>query len=617
MDNSSSIGLNPVLSEYLILARKYRPQTFDDLIGQDLLVRTLRNACKHNRIHHAFMLFGVRGVGKTTTARIIAKSLNCIGQNIHDRLGMQPCIICHNCRAIAEGRHVDVLEMDAASHTGVEDIRQLIENARYRPVVGRYKVYIIDEVHMLSKNAFNALLKTLEEPPQHVKFIFATTEIRKVPTTILSRCQQFNLRRISINLLIKLFEKICYNEKVEAELDALKLIAHAADGSARDGISLLDQAIALNANLITVDEIRYMLGLVDRIQIYEMYRAIMGGKTLNALNILSELYDKGTDPVIIIQELMEVTHIITCMKIAPKGAMNSNLSEVDREEGMALAKVMKMSSLTLAWQMFAKGISEVQASPLAIAAAEMLIIRIAYSAELPDPIDLIRAIRDRKILPADTSCGTTKTHTTLSPAALPSIPIETVDVLDQMPSSIAAGCNRSNFDNLNCEMTQYVENFMSDSSLADLHSDKKILTYNSNKLFDPMPVDFAGVAKLVFQKGEAVLGNTLVTNVHPVVVEPGRLKLRPQGSIDHHHIFKLLTQHLQGWTGQKWVIEISNEKGNPTIMEQNSAQVTAIQTELIGYPLIAKVLELFPGAKIDNMIDFIAPAIVGRDAFVN
>ncbi|AHC73634.1 DNA polymerase III, subunits gamma and tau [Candidatus Endolissoclinum faulkneri L5] len=601
------------MSEYLVLARKYRPQTFDDLIGQDVLVRTLRNACKHDRLHHAFMLFGVRGVGKTTTARIIAKSLNCVGQSVDDRIRMQPCVVCHNCRAIAEGRHIDVLEMDAASHTGVDDIRQLIENARYRPVAGRYKIYILDEVHMLSKNAFNGLLKTLEEPPEHVKFIFATTEIRKVPTTILSRCQRFDLRRISINLLIKLFEKVCHNEKIEAEFDALKLLARVADGSARDALSLLDQAIALNANLITLDDTRQMLGLIDRIRIYEMYQAIMAGKILDALNILSKLYENGADPVIIIQDLMEVTHIVTCIKIAPEAAVNNNLSEAEREQSIALAKVMRMSSLTMAWQMLAKGISEVQASSLPIAAVEMIIIRIAYSAELPEPLDLMRMMHDKKILPTDVTYETTKTQTHL-PTYASSIPIETIDMPSNASSNIAVDDSRNDFDNLNYETSQCSKNVISDSSVADVHPDKKSLAYNPNKILDPMPVDFAGVVKLAFQRGETILGTTLVTNVHPVLVKPGRLKLRPQGSIDHHHVFKLLTQYLQCWTGKKWVIEISNEKGSPTMMEQNEAQLAAIQSEFAAYPLIAKVLKLFPGAEIDNMTDFITEILVERGA---
>ena len=346
-------------SEYRVLARKYRPQTFEDLVGQETLVRTLRNAFAQNRIHHAFVLTGVRGVGKTTTARIVAKGLNCTGPDGTGGPTMTPCGVCENCRAIAEDRHVDVMEMDAASRTGVDDVREIIESVRYRPVSARYKVYIVDEVHMLTRNAFNALLKTLEEPPEHVKFIFATTEIRKVPITVLSRCQRFDLRRIDVPVLTGLFESVCAKEGVEAEAEALRMIARAADGSARDGLSILDQAMALATGPVTAAQVRDMLGLVDRERVYDLFEAVMAGRIPDALDVLRMLYDGGADPVVVIQDLMELTHAVTRMKAAPKAAGANDLGEAERDRGRKLAETLPVPALTRSWQMLSKGLGEV------------------------------------------------------------------------------------------------------------------------------------------------------------------------------------------------------------------------------------------------------------------
>ena len=300
-----------------MLARKYRPQTLDDLKGQDALVRTLRNALASGRLAHAFVLTGVRGVGKTTTARIIAKGLNCIGPDGTGGPTVTPCGVCDACRSITEDRHVDVMEMDAASRTGVDDIREIIEGVRYKPVSARYKVYIIDEVHMLSRNAFNALLKTLEEPPEHVKFIFATTEIRKVPVTVLSRCQRFDLRRFDISELMTLFGTICGKEGVAADEEALALISRAADGSARDGLSILDQAMALADGKITASQVQDMLGLADRALVFDLFESMMGGKIAEALEIVRSTYASGADPVVVLQDLLDLTHLITRLKLAP------------------------------------------------------------------------------------------------------------------------------------------------------------------------------------------------------------------------------------------------------------------------------------------------------------
>ena len=352
---------------YRVLARKYRPMTFANMVGQEAMVRTLSNAMKSGRLAHAFILTGVRGVGKTTTARIIARALNCVGPDGAGDATIEPCGQCDPCRTIAADRNVDVMEMDAASRTGVEDIREIIEGVRYAPVSARYQVYIIDEVHMLSKNAFNALLKTLEEPPPHMKFIFATTEIRKVPVTVLSRCQRFDLRRIDAEVLAGYFANIAKTEQVGIEADALALIARAADGSARDGLSLLDQAIAQDATgdggLIGVDQVRAMLGLADRTAIIDLFEALIRGDAPPALDLLADLYRDGADPLVVLQDLLDFTHFLTRVKLVPSIAKQAGTAEAERVRGTALAGTLNMPVLSRAWQMLLKGVGEVQTAP--------------------------------------------------------------------------------------------------------------------------------------------------------------------------------------------------------------------------------------------------------------
>ena len=371
--------------EYRVLARKYRPQTFKDLIGQETLVKTLANALQYGRLAHAFVLTGVRGIGKTTTARIIAKGLNCVGADGNGGPTINPCGTCSNCLSITEDRHVDILEMDAASRTGVDDIREILDGVRYKPVGARYKIYIIDEVHMLSKNAFNALLKTLEEPPENVKFIFATTEIRKVPITVLSRCQRFDLRRIGIEDLINLFSTICEKENIQADSEALRLIARAADGSARDGLSLLDQAMALTEDQISPELVQKMLGLGDKKELFDLFEEVMQGNVPEALSRVVNLNALGADPLQIAQDLMEITHLVTKFKVASKdvGEMVTDL-EIERDN--YLASKLPMVQLGRCWQMLLKGISEIQQATSQLAALEMVLIMLAYLAE-PDKPD--------------------------------------------------------------------------------------------------------------------------------------------------------------------------------------------------------------------------------------
>ncbi|MDH5798135.1 MAG: DNA polymerase III subunit gamma/tau, partial [Paracoccaceae bacterium] len=365
---------------YQVLARKYRPETFADLVGQDAMVRTLKNAFEADRIAQAFIMTGIRGTGKTTTARIIAKGMNCVGPDGNGRPTTEPCGVCEHCVAIAEGRHVDVMEMDAASRTGVNDIREIIESVHYRAASARYKIYIIDEVHMLSTSAFNALLKTLEEPPAHVKFIFATTEIRKVPVTVLSRCQRFDLRRIEPEDMMAMLRRIADAENAQIADEALALITRAAEGSARDAQSLLDQAISHGAGETTADQVRAMLGLADRGRIMDLFEMIMRGAAADALNELSEQYSDGADPMAILRELAELTNWISVLKITPKAADDPTVSPDERTRGQALAEALPMRALTRMWQMLLKALEEVAHAPNAMMAAEMAVIRLTHVA---------------------------------------------------------------------------------------------------------------------------------------------------------------------------------------------------------------------------------------------
>jgi len=382
--------VTPAASPYRVLARKYRPQSFDELIGQDAMVKTLANAIERGRIAHAFLLTGVRGVGKTSTARLIAKALNCVGPDGQGQPTITPCGVCEPCRAIAEGRHIDVVEMDAASHTGVDNMREIIDAVRYASVSARYKIYIIDEVHMLSKGAFNALLKTLEEPPEHVKFLFATTEVNKVPVTVLSRTQRFDLRRIDPEKLVAHFAEVARSEGVEIEADALAMIARAAEGSARDGLSILDQAIAHGGGTVTAEQVRDMLGLADRGRVRDLLELVLAGDSTAALKGMDEAHDLGMDPASIIRGLMEALHSATRAKAGAQ--TEALLSAEQRDFSEKLADRLTWGQIHRLWQMLLKGLSDVTIAPDPQEAATMAILRLIHAAELPDPASLLQQL---------------------------------------------------------------------------------------------------------------------------------------------------------------------------------------------------------------------------------
>jgi DNA polymerase-3 subunit gamma/tau len=548
--------------EYRVLARKYRPQTFAELLGQEAVQRTLGNAIATGRIAHAFIFSGVRGVGKTTTARLIARALNCVGRDGSGGPTTAPCGECEHCRAIAEDRHIDVIEMDAASRTGVDDIRELTEGVRYRPVSARYKVYIIDEVHMLSKNAFNALLKTLEEPPPAVIFVFATTEIHKVPVTVLSRCQRFALRRVPADLLARHYAEIADKEGVAIEPEALALIARAADGSVRDGLSLLDQAIALASGRITEAAVRDMLGIADRNQVFDLFEALLRGDAAAALGQFGRLYQEGADPLLILQDLLDLAHFLTRLKLAPEAGSGDPIIEGDRERARPLAARLTMAALTRLWQMLLKGITEVQEAPSPAQAAEMILIRLAYVADLPTPAELVGTLQraEARDEPA--------------PPSAPDMPVPTA------PSRLSAGAPGPAV--APAEIAIDAPPAQPPAPVASL---------------EPLPQSFEEVVALFDKRREPVLRAHLVAHMHLVHFEPGRIEFRPEPGAPRD-LANRLGQLLGEWTGKRWLIAISEAEGEPTLREREEQHAAELRSGVAAHPLVQAVLASFPGATI-------------------
>ena len=559
---------------YQVLARKYRPSTFSGLIGQEVLVRTLTNAFKTGRLAHAFILTGVRGVGKTTTARIIARALNCIGPDGTGEPTTEPCSECEHCKAIAEDRHVDILEMDAASRTGVDDIRELIDGVRYRPTSARYKVYIIDEVHMLSKNAFNALLKTLEEPPEHVKFIFATTEIRKVPVTVLSRCQRFDLRRVDIQMLEGHFLGIVGEEGAKLSPIALHLIARAADGSVRDGLSLLDQAISRAEKEVTEEQIRDMLGLADRVQSFDLLEAVMAGDSSGALGMFERMFVKGADPAAIVEDLLEIVHWLTRVKVVPSVLDDSTVPEIERVRGKEIEAKLSMPALTRTWQMLLKGLGEVRLAPSARQAAEMVLVRLAYTATLPTPEEALKSLEgDVPSQPA--------TVVQVAPSGGGVSPMARTGT-DDSPSPLPAA-----EPTLNSNPDPRPEP-------PPLEPPKASVTTK------PMPPSFEALLALVDDKREGVLRTNLLDFVHLVSFDLGCIEFRPAKGAPSD-LAGQLTDFLNAHTAERWMVTVSQEPGQPTMTEQRAHGQADLEAEAARHPFVKQVLDAFPGAEIKDV----------------
>jgi DNA polymerase-3 subunit gamma/tau len=537
---------------YRVLARKYRPSSFADLIGQDALVRTLRNAFAQGRVHHAFMLTGVRGVGKTTTARIIARALNCIGPDGKGGPTPDPCGACAECRAILADRHPDVQELDAASSNSVDDVRELRERLRFRPAQGRFKVIILDEVHMLSSAAFNALLKTLEEPPPDVKFMLATTELRKVPATILSRCQTFHLRRVPQEVLRGHFARICGQEGVDAEPEALAMVARAADGSVRDGLSILDQAIAQAGGAAVVAEsVREMLGLADRALALTLMDALMAGRVVEVLELSEQAHARGTDPGVMLSDLLALTHLLSRLRSVPALRNDPSLTEDERNRGAAMADRLSIPVLARAWQMLLKGVQEVAQDGVdRRAAAEMVLIRVAHAAELPTPGDLVRRLAE---------AGT-------APGAAP-----------PMPNGPAGG------------------------GLRAVAGGGAVAAAAPAPAAPPQPASWREVVALASGK-VPLLHAHLVHSIHPVHVAPGRIELRPKPDTPRDLAAQLVAL-LQTATGTRWTVSLVNAGGQPTLAEQGRAAAEDRLSLARSHPLVQAVLQAFPGATIEGVKD--------------
>jgi len=558
---------------YRVLARKYRPADFDTLIGQQAMVRTLSNAIDSGRLAHAFIMTGVRGVGKTTTARIIAKALNCTA---HDGPTISPCGVCENCKAIAQSRHVDVLEMDAASRTGVDDIREIIESVRYAPTSARYKIYIIDEVHMLSKNAFNALLKTLEEPPEHVKFIFATTEIRKLPVTVLSRCQRFDLKRVESGTLVAHLASITEKENCKAEEGALKLIARASEGSVRDSLSLLDQAIAHGAGEVTEEQVREMLGLADRAQVLDLFELLMKGDIAAAIVMLRTQYDSGADPQVVLNDLLEVAHWLTRLKVTPDTGTDALVSEAEKSQGGAMAAALSMPHLTRAWQMLLKGLGEVKTAPSPIAAAEMVLVRLAYAANLPSPADLVKKLQNQ---PAGSASA---------PTAAPSGSGGATAVAGQPTQGYASGGPQR----------------------ATAQTSAQVIALHTGGAQDhaphPMPVSFEKLVLLFSENKEAQLAVLLKDYVRPVSFKVGALEINITRQTPPDFLMRV-KQCLKAWTGTDWMIAVSKEAGDATLRSKEVAREQQRKDEALAEPIVKALLASFPAAKLlavrDSRVD--------------
>ena len=591
--NDATTKTSDTTGSYRVLARKYRPSTFADLIGQDAMVRTISNAFESGRIPQAWVLTGVRGVGKTTTARILARALN---YELPDGSVTGPTIAMPvlgiHCQAIMESRHLDVIEMDAASHNGVEDVRAINDAIRYAPVSARYKVYILDEVHMLSGAAFNALLKTLEEPPPHAKFVFATTEIRKVPITVLSRCQRFDLRRVDAALLVQHLQGVAGKEAITAEPEGLGLIARAAEGSVRDALSLFDQAIAhaggagnltMSAGPVRADDVRQMLGLADRTKIIDLFEALMRADLARALDEFRAQYDAGADPVLVLGDLAEFTHFVTRVKIVPRLADDVSLTETERTRGRAFAAKLSMRVLARTWQMLLKGIEEVTAAGRPFAAAEMVLVRIAYAADLPTPDEVIRSLGDtsRGNGSSPTPGGQTPQHV-------------------EMPTRA---------ETTRTDMPRRGTRAALAAAPAELPASEPVARMEEPSVTARVLGSFEELVALATEKRDLSLKSALERDVRLVRFEDGRLEIGLEASAPKA-LTGELSKKLADWTGRRWMVIVSAEPGVPSLHAQAQMRKAELKDDVRGDPLVQAVLTRFPGAEI---VDVRPPAAVADE----
>ena len=552
---------------YQVLARKYRPATFSDLIGQDTMVRTLTNAFEANRIAQAFILTGIRGTGKTSTARIISKGVNCIGEDGNGYSTTEPCGKCEHCQSISNGRHVDVFEMDAASKTGVADVREIIESVQYRATSARFKIYIIDEVHMLSNSAFNALLKTLEEPPKHVIFIFATTEIQKIPVTVLSRCQRFDLRRIEPEIMIEYLKNVAAEEGVEISKDALALITRASEGSVRDSISLLDQSISNSMDKIDAKDIREMLGLSDRGRILDLFNLIVSGDTVGALNELSSLYSDGGEPEAILNDLAEISHWISLIKITPEAAEDPTVSPDERSRGKIIASRLNIRSLSRMWQMLLVALDEIRIAPNSMMAAEMTIIRLTHVSELPSPEELIKKIQNSAIQGNKTNI--------------------------QIQGSTT---NNKIQDNINDNLSKTISHPVAYKSVS--HSTQNLAEdrdFNSEHIHS-----FSDVIELIKLNRDIQLLVEVETCLRLTSFSSGRIEFVPTNDAPANLAQKLGTKLTQ-WSGIRWAVSVVNEGGESTIAEMKLEESNKLNALAKEHKMVQTAFLVFPNAKITNI----------------
>jgi DNA polymerase-3 subunit gamma/tau len=571
---------------YVVLARKYRPETFADLIGQEAMVTTLKNAFKSNRIAQGYMLTGVRGVGKTTTARILARALNYEKEGFPDGPTVDFEDYGAHCKAIIQSNHPDVIEMDAASNTSVDNVREIIESARYRPLTARYKVFIIDEVHMLSKGAFNALLKTLEEPPEHVKFIFATTEVRRVPVTVLSRCQRFDLRRVDVPMLVEHFARITEKEGASADDDALRLIARAAEGSVRDGLSILDQAIAMGEGKVTIGAVRDMLGLADRGRIYDLLELMLSAKVADTLGAFEALHRDGADPVQVLSDLSEAVHAIARVQAAGPEAHTAAMSAEERGRAVGLAEKLSVPLIARVWQMLLKGLEEAGRAPNPVAASEMVLIRIAYTGDLPTPDEIIKAIGgDTAGRGGPAATGNAEVGAGAGVGASPPTPQPAGEMAPEGPRALARGGGAQPVQ----AIAQPAERAAPQAAVA---AAQPVVALKS----------FEDVLALCSRQRDIQLRMHLEDHVSLVSFQPGRIEVFPLEAAPKG-LAGDLGRKLCEWTGERWVVSVGREMGDKPVGEVIRAKRQRRIEEAARDPAVAPLLEAFPDAKIIDVSD--------------